>query len=326
MQNYLNFFNQSISLLIDKWPGTFIHYNEFKNGLELSFKYNDDYQRQMALIIAFAIIMTVIRKSLWMNFIRNNLIKNGYVSARNERKFIESGWSFSFYTFTTIIAALIINSNGFIEDPSRIFTNYSVERPIPVLIKYLYWLEIGFYLHSIYAVYFINSWKYDSIVMIIHHVVTLFLLSFSYWVRLHNVGVTVIYFHDICDVILEGSKCLVCLQLSLIKYLESKIRIMNFALFIIAWFYYRLYLFPMISLMESITFLNEIVSRELFTFGYGLFSFLLIIYCMDVFWAVLIVNLIINGLWRKNCKIDDPRESDDDDDDDDHNQNKSKQN
>ncbi|OTF81065.1 TLC lipid binding domain-like protein, partial [Euroglyphus maynei] len=106
---------------------------------------------------------------------------------------------------------------------------------------------------------------------------------------LYNVGVVIIYFHDICDVILEGSKCLVCLRFTLIKYLESKIRMTNFALFIMAWFYYRLYLFPMIAIMESIKFINNSATNELLTFVYGLFIFLWIIYCMDIFWAVVSV-------------------------------------
>ncbi|OTF83126.1 hypothetical protein BLA29_011404 [Euroglyphus maynei] len=169
--------------MIDKNPSTCIRYDDFNNGLKLLFKNNDDYQREMVLIIAFAIIITLIRKPLWTNFIRNILIRNGYVLAKNERKFIESGWSFSFYTITTIMAAFIINGNDFLNDPIRIFADYRIERPIPATIQYLYWLEIGYYLHSIYAVYFINSWKYDSIVMVIHHAVTLFLLSFSYWAR-----------------------------------------------------------------------------------------------------------------------------------------------
>ncbi|KAH9425896.1 Ceramide synthase 1 [Dermatophagoides pteronyssinus] len=327
MQNYLNLFNQSLRLTIDKYPPNFIQYNDFDNGLKLLFKYNDNYQQQMALIIVFAIIMTIIRKPLWTNFIRNILIKNGYVSARKERKFIESGWAFSFYSLTTIIAFYIIQNNDFLNDPSRIFADFKIEQPIPSTIKYLYWMEIGFYIHSIYAVYFINSWKYDSLVMIIHHAVTLFLLLFSYWARVYNVGVVVIYFHDICDVILEGSKCLVCLKFSLIKYLESKIRIINLIWFIVAWFYYRIYLFPMIALMESIKFINTTLTNDLLTFVYGLFIFLWIIYCLNIFWAMLIINLIINSVWRKNRKIDDPRDSDGEDDDDemvDNNSNKNK--
>ena len=77
---------------------------------------------------------------------------------------------------------------------------------VPDDIKLLYFLECAFYVHSIYATFCMDQIRKDFIAMIIHHVLTIALIMFSYSTRYHKIGLLVMFFHDISDVIMEFSK------------------------------------------------------------------------------------------------------------------------
>ena len=55
--------------------------------------------------------------------------------------------------------------------------------PIPQDIYTLYVVEAGFYFHSIYATLFMDQWRRDSHLMIMHHILTNALIFFSFAVR-----------------------------------------------------------------------------------------------------------------------------------------------
>src|SRR5262249_31343131 len=47
----------------------------------------------------------------------------------------------------------------------------------------IYLIQCSFYLHSVYATLYLDVWRKDSIVMLIHHFLTLSLIGFSYAAR-----------------------------------------------------------------------------------------------------------------------------------------------
>lgn len=106
---------------------------------------------------------------------------------------------------------------------------------IPSDIAFLYYVECGFYLHSIYATLYMDEKRKDFVVMLIHHVLTLVLITVSYSTRwaywttdtcqqvtrgqravsissYHKVGILVIFVHDVTDILLEMTKCHVYLK------------------------------------------------------------------------------------------------------------------
>lgn len=74
------------------------------------------------------------------------------------------------------------------------------------VVFWLYVTEIGFYLHCICGSILLDTRRRDFVVMTIHHVLTIFLLLFSYAVRYHRIGVLVLFILDFGDVWLEISK------------------------------------------------------------------------------------------------------------------------
>ncbi len=54
---------------------------------------------------------------------------------------------------------------------------------IPFDIKLIYMIECGFYIHAIYATFFMDHKRKDFYIMIIHHVTTIILIVLSYGIR-----------------------------------------------------------------------------------------------------------------------------------------------
>lgn len=74
---------------------------------------------------------------------------------------------------------IIIYANN----PFRFFSVWTIGMPVPADIYYLYCIQTSFYIHSIYGTFFMDMWRKDSVAMLIHHVLTVFLLCFSFAVR-----------------------------------------------------------------------------------------------------------------------------------------------
>ena len=93
----------------------------------------------------------------------------------------------------------------------------------------MYWvimLELGFYLHSIYATVYLETRRKDFTVMLSHHFVTVGLLFFAYIIRYlantpttvlmscappnraHIIGIMLLCLIDIGDFIFEFGKCI----------------------------------------------------------------------------------------------------------------------
>lgn len=129
--------------------------------------------------------------------------------------------------------------------------------PVPYDVKFLYFIECGFYLHSIYATVYMDAVRKDFVVMLIHHVLTITLISISYATRLHRhnsltvyyiysvfissryhkIGVLVIFVHDVTDILLEFTKCNVYLKNRGGKFYPFHEHLSNigFATFAFAW-------------------------------------------------------------------------------------------
>lgn len=62
--------------------------------------------------------------------------------------------------------------------PSRIFEN--VGAAVPLSIKLFYFMQLGKYSFGIYAVLYLDERRKDFPVMVMHHIVTLILLTIGY--------------------------------------------------------------------------------------------------------------------------------------------------
>lgn len=108
---------------------------------------------------------------------------------------------------------------------------------VPNEIKWLYFIECGFYLHSVYATIYMDTKRKDFFVMLFHHFLTMTLIVVTYGTRYQKVGVMVLYVHDITDILLEFTKCNVYLRNRNGKFYPIHEHVSNifFVIFAISW-------------------------------------------------------------------------------------------
>ena len=109
-----------------------------------------------------------------------NIIYTQLFAGKSTNQFgIETNW-----IITLIIYVQTILLQQYIIHYSCVpIESWSVGEEVPSDIYCLYCIHAGFYIHSIYATFYMDPWRHDSIAMIIHHVLTVFLLCFSFAVR-----------------------------------------------------------------------------------------------------------------------------------------------
>ncbi|NXW34248.1 CERS1 synthase, partial [Phaetusa simplex] len=104
---------------------------------------------------------------------------------KDAAKMPESAWKLLFYTLSWSygIYLLFFTDYPFFYDPPSVFYGWKKGMDVPTDIAIAYLLQCSFYGHSIYATAYMDTWRKDSVVMLLHHVVTLTLIAFSYAFR-----------------------------------------------------------------------------------------------------------------------------------------------
>ncbi|NWH74571.1 CERS1 synthase, partial [Piaya cayana] len=104
---------------------------------------------------------------------------------KDAAKMPESAWKLLFYTLSWSygIYLLFFTDYPFFYDPPSVFYDWKKGMDVPTDIAIAYLMQSSFYGHSIYATAYMDTWRKDSVVMLLHHVVTLTLIAFSYAFR-----------------------------------------------------------------------------------------------------------------------------------------------
>ena len=134
--------------------------------------------------------------------------------------------------------------------------------------------------------------------MLIHHVVTLLLLTFSWTVNFVRIGTLVLVIHDFADIPLEGAK--IC------RYLRVRESIANsvFGFFTCCWIFSRLGLLPYRVIAYSCYWGLTLPARPVRFFPvYYIFNALLIaLQILHVIWTVLILRVVYIAIYADGFK------------------------
>jgi sphingoid base N-stearoyltransferase len=104
--------------------------------------------------------------------------------------------------------------------------------------------------------------------------------------RYHNVGILVVFLHDVTDVILEFTKCNVYAKNRNGKFntYNDYVANLGFVSFAIAWFVFRLYWYPLKVLYSS----GVVAAHRAYIRGAGLYTFfnslLWLLLFLDIYW------------------------------------------
>lgn len=265
------------------------------------------------LILYIAIASTLIRY-LFELYLCKPIINYMKLDDKSSRaKFPESAWKFLIYGILWGYCCYLLIFSGkydFFSKPWLIWEDWQLGMQVPFDIRLLYLVECGFYLHSIYATICMDTWRKDSIVMLIHHVLTMTLILVSYATRYHKVGLNVLFVHDITDILLEFTKINTYIKNRNKKYFPINEYVANigFGVFTVAWYIFRLYWFPLKILYST----GVVAVHRAFFRGAGLYGFfnslLFILLLLDIYWFYYIVLFLYKVVKGELKEINDTRE------------------
>ncbi|XP_044514622.1 ceramide synthase 4-like [Gracilinanus agilis] len=209
------------------------------------------------------------------------------------KKFSESCWRFLFYSSSFFGGLSIFCNETWFWDLEIVLRKYP-KLPLHPAMYWWYLFELSFYLSLVFTLSFDVKRK-DFREQIIHHFVTITLISFSYCVNFVHIGSLVLLLYDVSDVFMESYK--------MFSYAQwSQARDTTFIIFTLVFLFCRLILFPIKVLYAVYHF---VVTRNMFFFGYYFaIGLLLVLQCLNIFWAFLILKMFYNFLSDGQAKND----------------------
>lgn len=217
----------------------------------------------------------------------------------DRKKLPESVFLVITYGVFWVWECIIVFKYNFFLSPSACFKNWSEAKlsPAPENVNLLYVAVLGFYIQALVYCILIEDRRKDTNVMILHHVATIFLVSFSLGMRFWQIGCLVLFCHDICDVFLDLSKIFVYVQNRPAASKTTKIicevaKTVGFICFVLSWVLFRFHYYPKKALYSVMYH-----SRRLINGGppcWLFYSFLLgSIQVMHIYWFYFIVKLLV---------------------------------
>jgi len=205
---------------------------------------------------------------------------------------------------------LVKESRPYFTKPTSVWQNYSIDTQIPTDIYLIHIIQLAYYVHSIYSSLAIDLWRKDTPTLLFHHVICIALMFISIFTRSHNAGLLVMFLHDGCDILLEGTKLTRYFRTQagqIVKPLDIATNV-GFAFFAIAWFISRLYWFPLKAIWPIMSYSSAGGMKVPFilTIGVLLWSLLL----MNIYWFSFIVKLIYKVITKQVTELEDNREYD----------------
>ncbi|KAK7945801.1 hypothetical protein WMY93_001529 [Mugilogobius chulae] len=120
------------------------------------------------------------------------------------RKFGEAAWRFFFYSAAFIAGLSCLIDRPWFWDLRECWRQYPVQ-PMESAHFWYYMLELGFY-ESLLLRISVDIKRKDFKEQVIHHLATIFLLSFSYCANYIRIGTLVMLLHDSSDILLEDER------------------------------------------------------------------------------------------------------------------------
>ncbi|CAK9143936.1 unnamed protein product [Ilex paraguariensis] len=221
----------------------------------------------------------------------------------------ESMWKLMYYATVEVCVLTITYHEPWFRDTKEYFRGWP-DQEFRLSLKLIYMCQCGFYVYSIGALLIWETRRKDFSVMMSHHLITVFLIAYSYMTRFFRIGSVILALHDGSDVFLEAAK--------VFKYSEKELGAsVCFGLFAISWFILRLILFPFLAIKSSSIYLCEVLrlSEVYHMFIYYVFNtMLLTLLVFHIYWWILIYSMITKQL-KNRGKVGEDIRSDSEDDD-----------
>jgi len=139
-------------------------------------------------------------------------------------------------------------------------------------------IQLGYHLKS-FLIHVWNKPKNDFMEMLLHHSMTVFLISLAYLMNYVTMSLLVLYSHDFADIF--G-----CFVQTFVDTNRKWLTFTCYIMLLISWFYTRLWVFPN-ELIRASCYENTVEIHGLFVMG-GMLHFLLVLH---VYWFYLFIRM-----------------------------------
>ncbi|XP_042346941.1 ceramide synthase 5-like [Plectropomus leopardus] len=211
-----------------------------------------------------------------------------------QKKFCESMWRFTFYLGIFIYGIRHLWVSPWMWDTRKCWYNYPFQPLSPEQYNH-YAAELAFYWSLMFS-QFIDIKRKDFFIMLVHHLATIFLITFSYANNMLRFGTLVMCVHDASDIFLEAAK--------LANYAKYQ-RLCDglFVVFSIIFFLTRLVIFPFWVFYSILIESWEIIGP--YQAWWLLNGLLLVLQTLHIIWFYLIARIAIKAIFKGKVSKDD---------------------
>lgn len=178
--------------------------------------------------------------------------------------------------------------------------------PVTWMEQIVYLVELGFYTQAVPMLFLWETRRKDWLETFAHHVVTIALIGYSYYLNITRVGILVLACHEANDFFMEVAKMAHYAQCP--RWFVSG---MLFS-FVASWFATRVFAFPLLVIRSTLTetyFFANYHGVSIEPHYTILNAFLMFLYALHLYWTYLILRIV----WRevRHGDAEDVREKDD---------------
>ncbi|KAL4859864.1 LAG1 longevity assurance 1 [Chlorella vulgaris] len=264
-----------------------------------------DYVTALAVACAFPVMRFIMDRCVYGPLARHALgIPQGDPKKTDEPvsqqqldtydKFKESAYKCGVQVCFTIVLLLVGLNKPWFYNTKLYWADcrWPCEAPISYGERFVYCLVLGFYVQAVPMLFLWETKRKDRLEVFAHHVATIVLISYSYYLNLTRVGFMVLVCHESNDIFLEAAK--------MARYVKHEsLTTAIFVVFMLSWFTTRVYMFP-VFVIRSTLFESRARAAEL---GVQiqphhaiLNGFLIFLYCLHVYWSYLILRIAVKQL------------------------------
>jgi len=253
-------------------------------------------REDVASIFIVAALLTFLRLKTQAYFIEYATREH----VAKKKKFSESSWKSIIYLIMWIWGLILVYHCDWFPETKNCwkgFPNFEM--------SYWFWLyyiyQLAFYWHTLYAHLVIEVKRSDYWALLVHHVVTIWLIYFSYTMRFERIGLLVLVCHDTNDVFFEFGKTLLYMP----KVPERYPNVL-FGGIMISWIVTRLGLFPMYVIYSAMVESIHYTPPEIQGYYWAFNGCLLFLLCLNIYWFGLMIRMAVAKL--KGNALEDIRE------------------
>lgn len=284
-----------IFLLICPFLALFLH--EFNNIFQMRIAHRPDYDwpkySDLCLALTASLLLTLFLKICQKLFTKPGsiLISQRYQGLEREERserMVKSFYKGTYFTFAVCFGYYIAKDSYFMPlslgghgNIDKVFddTPYFNKENVPYLREY-FMLQLGYHMHSL-IVHVTSKIRNDFMEMLLHHTLTVMLVSLAYLMNYLPMSLLILYSHDISDAFVSFSRALVDTNM-------NKLAFCCYLCLMITWVYTRLIIFPF-DLIRMSCYTNPMIHEM---YGIGILGAMVhVLVILHIYWFILLVKM-----------------------------------